>query len=296
MKPLFQRGNGPLVSILLATRGRPDDLTRALFSLYNKAKDKSLLEFLLKVDLDDQRTINELNRVKPQLTGSKVEVVVSPKGRGYVDNHLWLNDLAARATGDWLFVFNDDARMNTDNWDQAILWAGLPAPWLGINEVCHLNTMMEGREPSVEFFFLRRKTYQLLGHFGLYNLSDDWVSSVMYSIQPRITASVEVAHKVPVDSVKRNNDLQLSVMRDFTKVRRGKWEAVNKLNNRLDELEKSSWREGSPVHGTWSLWDGGNGTQLFAVDSCGRTSVMDSGKPEQCIAPVGGKWAVISSW
>ena len=43
--PFFPRGEGPLVSILLPTRGRPDHLLSAVRSLWDLAYDKSNLEF-----------------------------------------------------------------------------------------------------------------------------------------------------------------------------------------------------------------------------------------------------------
>ena len=60
---ILKRGRGPLVSILIPTRGRSSSLCVAIDSLYSLAFDKSSIEFLLKVDDDDVETIETIKRL-----------------------------------------------------------------------------------------------------------------------------------------------------------------------------------------------------------------------------------------
>ena len=57
MAYFFQRGEGPLVSVLLPTRGRVDGLRIAIDSLHSLAEGKFNIEYLLKIDDDDADTI-----------------------------------------------------------------------------------------------------------------------------------------------------------------------------------------------------------------------------------------------
>lgn len=96
--PYFPRGNGPLVSILLPTRGRVQGLLTAIDSLYSLANNKSNLEFIFKADDDDKETINIIHKISELIPNCKS--IVSPRGRGYMDLHIWINQMCSVATGD----------------------------------------------------------------------------------------------------------------------------------------------------------------------------------------------------
>src|SRR5262245_57155345 len=83
----FPRSDNPFVSILIPTRGRSQALCEAIDSVYSLAKDKSLVEFVLKVDDDDRETIKTANRLTGMLG---VSTIMSPRGKGYRDMHLWI--------------------------------------------------------------------------------------------------------------------------------------------------------------------------------------------------------------
>lgn len=178
---MFSRGKGPLVSILMPTRGRPRLLRESVDSLYSKCVDKSCLEFIFKVDDDDLEVIEvvkELAKVVPS------QVIISPRGAGYYDLHHIVNYLSSLAKGDWLFIFNDDARMLTDGWDQILAKADLSVipRWGGNDGICLLGPHVIEREISWEFPILRRKTFELLGHFSLHLSNDSYIYWVMAGI------------------------------------------------------------------------------------------------------------------
>lgn len=170
----FLRGPGPLVSVLIPTRGRKDWLLQAIDSLWSLAHDQKWLELVLKVDDDDAETIEVAKRLP-----IPVKMIVSPRGNGYLDMHLWVNQMAAVAEGDWLFLFNDDARMATEKWDWLLYHTELDKSWHKNPDVCLLAAQTEGAPFNTEFVILRRKTFDIIGHFALGPHNDTWIWQVM---------------------------------------------------------------------------------------------------------------------
>ena len=99
----------PAVSILLPSRGRPQSLARTCESLRAHASDAARIEVLVGYDEDDPRTGDVADDLDCR------SVVFSR--HGYDKLHLYVNYLAELAYGRWLFLWNDDAVMQTDFWD-----------------------------------------------------------------------------------------------------------------------------------------------------------------------------------
>lgn len=166
--------NAPLVSVLLPTRGRPEYLTHSIASLHNLATDKGALEFLLYIDEDDEATIGQaLHLIR---AGLNLRFLVG-KRLGYARHHEMTNPLAAVATGDWLLLWNDDAVMRTDGWDQRIATAAPPAEFKGAAEIAMLGMTCPGYSPWV-FFAIRRGGHRTLGHFSRHCCNDTYLEKV----------------------------------------------------------------------------------------------------------------------
>ncbi len=182
---MFKRGPGPLISVLFPTRGRVDMLRESVKSLLDTASDKSRIEVLYKVDFDDEPTVHavqELSKLVP------TKVLVSPRGRGYEGLHDYINELSRLATGDWLFIWNDDALMLTHGWDD-IIYGAAPSPkigFLGNDDVCLMAPRVVQRDISWEFPILRRKVVEILGHFSNSYSSDSYI----YWVMSRLSAAV----------------------------------------------------------------------------------------------------------
>ncbi len=184
------------MSILMATRNRPHLLAESLDSLYSLAKDKSLVEFIFKIDDDDRETIAmvlELSRHIPCRT------IVSPRGAGYAEIHRYVNEMSAIARGDWLFIFNDDARILTQDWDQVLLNldpSSIPK-WGGNEDVCLVAPTVIERDVSWEFPILRRKAFELMGHFSMTLSNDSWIYWVLSGLNAAlILPDIRVTHFV----------------------------------------------------------------------------------------------------
>lgn len=189
----FDRGDGPLVSVLLPTRGRPEMLCHALDSLFSLSVNKDKIEYLLKIDDDDEATLRMVERLI-RVPTIPVRVYSSSRGRGYPDVHTWLNFLAGEAKGDWLLVWNDDALMRTEAWDHVLLFSGIKNCWHRCQDCFMLVIQPEGRPGCNEFYFLRRKVFEILGHLSLNQHVDNWLFSVMEMVGSVRQLSVSIEH------------------------------------------------------------------------------------------------------
>lgn len=194
----FPRGPGPLVSVLIPTRGRPKHLCQAVDSIYSLAVDKANIEFLFKVDDDDFITIQTVDKILTYVHGKRI---ISPRGNGYKDMHLWVNELAKLAIGDWLFLFNDDATMATEKWDTFLTGACVKG-WHGVHDIVSLFIPTKGIDDngqlSEQFMFLRRKVVEIVGHYSLIPQNDTWVKTMMRMVNsqfffPYVTVEHDVA-------------------------------------------------------------------------------------------------------
>jgi len=165
-----------LISILLSTRERFDLMIKSITSLYNNAKDPSRIELLLKLDDDNYEEYTGRMGEIYQIT-KNVKIVISNRREGYDSLHLFLNELAGVSEGEFLFVWNDDATMTTEGWDEYI------AEYSG--QLCVLQidnnhfSYSELSEHGVYIFpIIHRKYYEILNHISLNPHSDTWVHYV----------------------------------------------------------------------------------------------------------------------
>lgn len=197
----FPRGPGPLVTILCPTRGRPEYLAQSIDSLFSLAKNPSCIELLFKIDDDDETTLEVVKHIGSMVPNT--QALVSPRGNGFQDIHLWYNQLSSVASGDWLLVWNDDAVMRTEDWDLKLEHTALELrAWHGAMDICCLSVDMEDDPGCTAFFFLRRKVVELLGRFSVIPHCDTWVTKMMRSVDSLVPIShIKVAHLRATDKV-----------------------------------------------------------------------------------------------
>lgn len=111
--------HSPYISVLLPTHKRTETLDRSVRSLVDLCSDPTRLEILFGIDDNDETTKQYfLANVVPYLNEKSVRyIALEFKPMGYEGLNLYYNALAARGQGHWLFVWNDDAVMQTKNWD-----------------------------------------------------------------------------------------------------------------------------------------------------------------------------------
>jgi len=173
---MFKRGKGPLVSILLPSRGRFDNLTDTINSFLSHCTVQNRVQFCLKFDDDDI----DSNKIS-QLPKANIKTLIYDRRMGYNDLHTFYNDLSAIAEGDWLWLFNDDARMITDGWDEMLenLDPLKYSPnFKGNDDVCLVNCGIPKVVGSDVFPMIRKRSYEIMGHFSLHSHNDCWIQEV----------------------------------------------------------------------------------------------------------------------
>ena len=109
------------ISVFTPTRERYDYLVRAMQSLVDTAEDLSRIEFIYAFDSDDLDTMNKFKEYADKAwPHANMIYHVAPVRHGWKQVHKYMNDMAAIATGDWFFIWSDDAIMHTRDWDKII--------------------------------------------------------------------------------------------------------------------------------------------------------------------------------
>ena len=180
------------ISILLPTRKRLKLLKKSVDSLINNARNPEKLQFLFGVDEDDNETFLYLKRSKyPN------QLALQFKPIGYENLHKYNNTLAGYATGKWIMFFNDDAIMNTKNWDDKIMDFE--------DEFCLLRFKEQTNHPYSIFPCFPKEWYYLLDHISLHGQNDAWLSEVAYLLNIMRDVDIEVTHD-RADITGNNND------------------------------------------------------------------------------------------
>lgn len=139
----------PLVSVLIPSRGRPGLLKESIESL-----GEGNYEVSVAVDNDDPSLL--------EYDPNQVTEVTDRFGYAYL--HEYYNLLAAKARGDWLLLWNDDAEMKGDWLDK--ITADPDQPWVATfgEEKC--------------FPLISRKLYEIIGHFSKGPANDTYLLGV----------------------------------------------------------------------------------------------------------------------
>lgn len=167
-----------MISVLLPTRGRPVALAESVGSLRHLAAETDGLEILVAADPDDPDT---------GLAAATIgvdHVWVAPERYGYHQLQLYVNYLAERASGDWLLLWNDDARMLTPGWDVIVHEQPPSVLWPLSNDVPGCNT----------FPLWPRSWTAAMGHVSLSPHCDSWIQHIGEALQLQERIPVEVLH------------------------------------------------------------------------------------------------------
>lgn len=147
-----------IVSVLVPSRQRPELLARSIDSLGGGD-----FEVLVRLDEDDPRLVDYAG------LGS---AAVGPR-HGYPSLHNYYNELARRASGEWLMIWNDDCLMQTANWLQVI------EAHRGQVVVLNPTTNHDNWKIDMNVFpIFPRKMFELMGHVSLSRHNDAWIEFV----------------------------------------------------------------------------------------------------------------------
>lgn len=178
------------VSVLLPTRKHPEAAASSVASLRRAcAEETTELEVLCRVD-DDDDTVDALRSLLPN-----ARVIVGPR-LGYTGFHIYLNELAALSSGDWLLLWNDDGQMTKVGWDTEL------AAIAPTRIVLPLSGADFG---SGSFPCLPRQIYRRLGYFGSHYCVDTQLEEAARALGIAIVwpyAATHINHGDEVDADK----------------------------------------------------------------------------------------------
>lgn len=188
------------ISVLLPTRGRREVLKSSLESLITKANNPEKVELLLGIDDDDEGAREYIEKeIAPMLREHRVECRANIfKPLGYENLHVYVNTLAANASGDWLFFWNDDGVMVTDGWDDVI------RKYTGQFKLLAPRDNHNGH-PYAIFPIVPRDWFTLVDHLSQNAQNDAWLSHIAYMLDIFERIDVEFIHD-RADITGNNND------------------------------------------------------------------------------------------
>jgi len=161
----------PVLSVIVPSRERADELK---FSLDSLGLERNNIEALTWIDVDDP----QLNKYHSHFDNNPhVRMYVKPRV-GYIKFHDMVNFLAHEAVGDWSWLWNDDAYMESVEWyDKFISLASLANPK---EEPIVYNLWGQGN-PQNLFPIISKKYLEIFGRLSENCICDVWIKSVAQS-------------------------------------------------------------------------------------------------------------------
>lgn len=107
-----------MISLLLPTRERFEHCSQTILSFFDNAKDINNIEFIIRCDNDDLNFVQKLHLL-PYF--HKLKIIIGDRHRGYVDLHIFYNEMLKIANGNYVMPINDDLFCKCKNFDEIIL-------------------------------------------------------------------------------------------------------------------------------------------------------------------------------
>jgi hypothetical protein len=146
---------------------------------------------------------------------------------------MYNNSLCAYAQGTWVMFFNDDAIMNTKNWDEII----------EAEKNFHVLRVKEQTgHPYSIFPIFPWDWFRLLDHISLHGQNDAWISEIAYMLDIMKNVDIEVTHD-RADITGNNNDdvFKERVYKEGHPDQEGDLHHVKMWNARTADASKLAW-------------------------------------------------------
>ena len=176
------------IAVLLPTRSRTNALTDSVTSIVELAKDVSRIQILFGFDNDDAVGLDHFKKViQPFLDDHDVAYEAQAfESMGYAGLNRYYNHLGKSASADWLFVWNDDAVMNSQNWDQVI------ESHTGQFKLLKVHTHNE--HPYSIFPIVPKTWFDIFGHFSRHQMIDAELSQMAFCLDIIEVVDIDVTH------------------------------------------------------------------------------------------------------
>ena len=187
------------IAILLPTRGRSDSLERSVKSVIELASDPDRIQLMFGFDNDDAIGTKYFeDELQPWLDEQGITyTAMSFAPLGYIRLNEYVNELARNSDARWLVFWNDDAVMETQDWDKEII------KHEGEFKLLAFHTHHD--HPYSIFPIVPRKWLDLLGYLSPHQISDAWLSQQAYMLDIWERIEVDVLHDRH-DLTGNNND------------------------------------------------------------------------------------------
>jgi hypothetical protein len=181
------------IAILLPTRGRADMLDRSVKSVIDLAKNPNRIQIMFGFDNDDPIGKSHFSQVvQPWLDSNNINyVAISFEPMGYIRLNEYVNELARRSDAKWLVFWNDDAVMQTQDWDVEIMKYN--------GQFKLLAFLTHNLHPYSIFPIVPHEWLDLLGYLSPHQISDGWLSQQAYVL--------DILKRIPVDVLHDRHDL-----------------------------------------------------------------------------------------
>jgi hypothetical protein len=132
-------------------------------------------EILMAMDDDDTKTITTMKEFCKNRPHTRIFVSMR---HGYKNLHAYYNFLGTKASGELLWLWNDDALMTLTNWD-GVLESDLKIRNLTEDSVFVGHPIAKGHPPSYNVFpIISKKLFDIMGHFSLSAHNDSYVQTL----------------------------------------------------------------------------------------------------------------------
>ncbi len=193
-----------MISVLLPTRNRVERCIKSIDSLINKANNLDQIEILLGLDNDDQTRFELIDHYKEH----HFIIPHTFEPSGYKNLFKYYNALALSSKGDWLFVWNDDVTMDSQDWEPIIMkhdgQFALLAPYHPSHD--------KPRKGSVLFPILPRKWIELTGRVSGHCANDTWVEHISHDLGVFIPIPLYTTHD---RSIRDETSINAVMPKDF---------------------------------------------------------------------------------
>tara|TARA_B100000989_G_C19533072_1_gene471461 strand:+ start:6362 stop:7525 length:1164 start_codon:yes stop_codon:yes gene_type:complete len=206
------------LTILMASRSRDKEIKflPEFFEKLNRyTKNPSMVDILIKLDDDDDKSIEFLKKITKQSYKGKVDFIITPRGSGYLDLHKSYSDLLLKSdqNSNLYCVLADDINL-IDSWDEVIfntyndgvLKFG-PAKLFTM----HQDSTSFGLDKSFKDVIERNEPWPIwtkewiatCGGFGLSPVTDAWTAVIenrlfeKYGHNPSIIMPEKVIYRIP---------------------------------------------------------------------------------------------------
>jgi hypothetical protein len=177
------------IAVLLPTRGRTTSLTNSVVSIVEQAINQTSLQILFGFDNDDQIGLSHFEQIiQPFLDDHGVSYdALSFESMGYTGLNRYYNTLAKSADADWLFVWNDDAIMETTGWDDIVRSYN--------DQFKILKVHTHNEHPYSIFPIVPCVWVDMLGGLSRHQMIDAEISQIAYMLDIIEIVKIDVIHE-----------------------------------------------------------------------------------------------------